>query len=788
MNAVERKPLYTMPQAPISPRAELSEGKAFLIGTDKGLFKVGASKSSVQLWAGGSVEQILRAQVAGEDGKVLESWYFRTDKGILFSQDLARFELRNEGLPFLTIKKYENKQTTFEKRVHTLKDIGINPLNQMQLVTATKDSVYISRDGGLHWKSLGSMSRSTAGLKAVAIANMPKPSADGGSSGTELVVFMAHPIFGLAYMKPDAAKPAWIDVSAGFDMMKSLSMTDEISDILPVAQHTDGESFCDVYMAQSYMPRIYKFNWGKRRAECIFRGREPAASIDGLFAFGDTLMYSKIEGFGAINMRTQENPGTPEKLAAWKSAFSSAPGAANAAWIPADKTGFGTGLCLNELWMLYPGTVNTPYALKAANKKSLYVSAYQCRLQAGIDKFKRIINDNKLNSLVIDMKDDYGLLRYDAKDPAVLEKAKITQYAVNLDHFVEEFKKNGTYLIARIVTFKDRNLAAYGGAKYAVWDSATKGPWVGTRGYKDIVNEKTGEITGKEALYYDERWVDPYSPEVWEYNILVARELIARGFDEIQFDYIRFPTDGLNLRHAAYRWKSDGMDKESALMSFLAYARANIAAPIGIDIYGANGWYRSGTRTGQDVEMLAEYVDVIGPMFYPSHFEQSFLNYEPYPDRTYRIYYYGTFRNTVMARNRAIVRPWVQAFKLNVSYDRAYYGASYVQKQIFGVRDSVNNGYMYWNNSGEYATILPDIGDDALYSGAAAEAAKTFRKPAMGSARAPFYSPAPEVSSLDAASKTDGDAEVWPPSDAEAPHPVKTKSLPSAAWKGKKKK
>ena len=66
------------------------------------------------------------------------------------------------------------------------------------------------------------------------------------------------------------------------------------------------------------------------------------------------------------------------------------------------------------------------------------------------------------------------------------------------------------------------------------------------------------------------------------------------------------------------------MDKESALISFLSYARDNIQAPIGIDIYGANGWYRSGTRTGQDAEMLAEYVDVIGPMFYPSHFEQTF--------------------------------------------------------------------------------------------------------------------------------------------------------------------
>ena len=107
-----------------------------------------------------------------------------------------------------------------------------------------------------------------------------------------------------------------------------------------------------------------------------------------------------------------------------------------------------------------------------------------------------------------------------------------------------------------------------------------------------------------------------------------------------------------------------------------------------------NGWYRSGTRTGQDAEMLAEYVDVIGPMFYPSHFEQTFLNYAPVADRTYRIYYYGSFRNTVLCRNRAIIRPWIQSFYLNVSYDRLYYDSDYIKKQFFGVRDSLDRGYM----------------------------------------------------------------------------------------------
>jgi hypothetical protein len=172
------------------------------------------------------------------------------------------------------------------------------------------------------------------------------------------------------------------------------------------------------------------------------------------------------------------------------------------------------------------------------------------------------------------------------------------------------------------------------------------------------------------------------------------------------------------------------MDKESALVSFLRYARANIDAPIGIDIYGANGWYRSGTRTGQDVELLAEYVDVVCPMFYPSHFEQSFLNYAPASERPYRVYYYGTYRNTVIGRNKLIIRPWVQAFYLNVSYDRQYYNENYVRQQVYGVRDSVNRGYMYWNGMCRYDDISPDV-SDKKYTGPSYEADAKYKKPAL---------------------------------------------------------
>lgn len=735
------KPLYQLPDK-ITPQEELElagETKSFLVASSKGLFKINSVNSSLPLWVQGAVEQVLRTETLGEDGKIIENWYFRTSKGILFSSDLENFELRNEGLPVLTLKRYDGTNISFEKQVAELKDISANPLNPSQLVTATKDAVYLSRDGGRNWKSLGSMSGATPGVKACAIGSMPV-TYDDGSKGTELVVFMSHPIFGLSYIKPDANKPAWFDVAKGFEMMPSMTSPDEIADIYPViSKDSDGSTFVEMYMTNTFLPRVYRFDWPNRCAIQVFKGKEPAETFDGLFAAQGKLYFSVNEGIRSFDLQTSEVCETVPYLSEWQKSFASVPGNIAAAWVPYTRTGVKKGLCFNELWLLYPGTVNSSYGEVAKGRKSIYVSAYQCRQQAGIDKFKKLIRDNNLNSLVIDMKDDYGLLRYDAKDPLVVKKGKVTQYAVDLDHFISEFKQDNVYLIARIVVFKDRNLSKYDNSKYSVWNYSTKAPWLGIKEYEDIVDEETGEVTGKNTIFYDENWVDPYCPEVWEYNVSIAKELISRGFDEIQFDYIRFPTDGYNLRQASYRWKSEGMDKESALVSFLSYARENIKAPIGIDIYGANGWYRSGTRTGQDVEMMAHYVDVIGPMFYPSHFENGFMNYPPVADRTYRIYYYGTYRNTVLARNRVVVRPWVQTFYLNVSYDRQYYNKDYVTKEIFGVRDSVNNGYMHWNNAGNYDMLCPDVKQDEPFIGTCMEADSEFKKPAFGTSVAPEY-------------------------------------------------
>lgn len=688
-------------------------GTVFLAGNGSGLFSIRPGTLGVSLlWQGGAVHKILRVQDFAPDA---EGWYFLTDKGVLYSRDLQNFELRNDGLPVRTVKTFRNGEIAFVSEIQELADLCPLPGNPDVLVTATNKSVFLSEDGGRSWRSLGT-SAITDGVKTAAPAMLPDETGRG-----KLTVLMSHPIYGISYLHPHDAGSRWTDLNDGLERMPTMESPDEVA---AIAVSPDGSQ---VYASQSFLPALYRLDWEGRRFVRILRTEDFADSFDGLSVRGSG-ENAKLFFTARENLKMFSSTGL-QNIPQWDSLSSLLRKPASCLYVPPAEAaallgpGTNAGLSFSQMWLLHPEQVSSPYAVRADGRKGIYIPVWQATTEEGLDAHLKTIQDNSLNMLVIDMKDDYGFLRYDAQDPLVTEKGQ-TGRGIRLEEFVRKTDALDLYLVARIVVFKDRELSEYAGGKYAVWDSRENKPW---RGYE--LREETIEEEGKEPRtetvrrYYDEYWVDPYSEEVWEYNVAIAKELIARGFDEIQFDYIRFPTDGRNLPDASYRWQSGGLDKESALLSFLRYARQEIKAPVSIDIYGANGWYRTGARTGQHINLLAKYVDVICPMFYPSHFENGFLAQEPAVERPYRIYYYGTFRNTILAKNQALVRPWAQAFYLNVAYDRTYYNENYVQQQIFGVRDSCNRGYTYWNNSGRYTDLRPDPPDTAPYPGTSPEAA-----------------------------------------------------------------
>ena len=194
----EINPLYTLPKVSLDDKERVTtqvvskgDSNKPILATESGIYRVINSKTIYPLWTDGKAKQILRIEKPQAQNKAVEVFYFVTSKGILFSKDLKTFESKNEGLPVLTIKKYDGKNTTFEKQVADIKDISFNPEKPEQMVCATKDKVYISENGGETWTYFSAPKSGTSGLKAVAVATIHSKKND-GTEVTEDYVFCSH--------------------------------------------------------------------------------------------------------------------------------------------------------------------------------------------------------------------------------------------------------------------------------------------------------------------------------------------------------------------------------------------------------------------------------------------------------------------------------------------------------------------------------------------------------------------------------------------------------------------
>ncbi len=321
--------------------------------------------------------------------------------------------------------------------------------------------------------------------------------------------------------------------------------------------------------------------------------------------------------------------------------------------------------------------------LKEHAVKAAYLTYYGVGDKTIRGRVLDLVARTELNAVVIDVKGDRGLIPYTTEVPLALAAgAQGPVMLKDLEPMLADLKARGVYTIARVVVFKDNVLANHR-RDLAIIDTRTGRPWMD--------NEKLA-------------WVDPFRAEVWDYNIAIAREAVRKGFDEVQFDYVRFPTDG-RLGAARYSKANSKETRLPAIAGFLERARRALGptgAFMAADVFGYTAFNENDTDIGQRVEELAPHLDYICPMVYPSGYHVGIPGTRNPVANPYRVVY----ESVRLTRQRAAatnlrVRPWLQDFR-DYAFDRRIFGPTEVRAQIKAAQDAGAAGWMLWNPKNDY--------------------------------------------------------------------------------------
>jgi hypothetical protein len=310
----------------------------------------------------------------------------------------------------------------------------------------------------------------------------------------------------------------------------------------------------------------------------------------------------------------------------------------------------------------------------------------------------RLLKTTEANAIVVDIKGDRGYLAYRSQVPLATQIGANENHTLpDVERFLAELHGQGHYAIARIVVFKDDLLARNGaaaGLDVAIKDRRTGQPWV------------DGEGLG---------WVDPFRREVWEYNAALAREAAELGFDEIQYDYIRLPTDpssSTSVSQAVYSREPTEKNRTEAIVGFLQMSRdalRPLGAYLGIDTFGYACWFDDDLGIGQNLALMAPYVDYISPMVYPSTYSAGLpgvgrLKYPTVVSRPYDVIFESMEQATArVAGKGAVLRPWLQYFDDYPWATGRQYNAAEIQAQKKAAADAGSLGWMMWDPFNRYA-------------------------------------------------------------------------------------
>jgi len=325
---------------------------------------------------------------------------------------------------------------------------------------------------------------------------------------------------------------------------------------------------------------------------------------------------------------------------------------------------------------------------KRREVRGIYVTSSSASLTKRVDDLIALSKRTKINAFVIDVKEDDGTLLFKMKagekyNPNANRRSPIK----DIDKFMKKMKDNNIYTIARVVSFKDPTYAK-------------------ANPDKAIITKSTGKpFTNSDGVI----WVSPHDRYLWEYNIAVAKEAALAGFDEIQFDYVRFPASNGGKLDKDLDYRNPNKEsKPETIQKYLQYARKELE-PLGVyiaaDVYGQVGSLPDDMALGQHWESVSNVVDYICPMIYPSHYGKGVYGL-PVPDAEP---YKTVYRSTQDSMNRnanidtpAMIRPWIQAFTARWVKGYITYGPEQIELQVKALKDLGINEYILWSPTNRY--------------------------------------------------------------------------------------
>ncbi|WP_308637073.1 putative glycoside hydrolase [Paenibacillus silvisoli] len=323
--------------------------------------------------------------------------------------------------------------------------------------------------------------------------------------------------------------------------------------------------------------------------------------------------------------------------------------------------------------------------------RGIYVSGWVAGSKKRMQSLIDLVDRTNLNAMVIDVKNDYGQLTYRSELPAVHAIDGDRHASISdIKGLLRKLKAKHIYVIGRVVTFKDPLYAK----KYPgmALQKQSGGVWRDGQG---------------------KAWLDPYQKQVRDYNEAIAAEAAALGFDEVQFDYVRFPDNGSKVDREVRYSDQQGRSKSDIISLFLREARTvvhNAGARVSADVFGLVTSSTNDMGIGQSWRAVSGAVDVISPMTYPSHYSTGMYGVKspdlsPYPIIRQAMQD-AKRRNAIMERSgnqrTASIRPWLQSFTARWVHPHQSYGAEQVNKQIQAARDQGIKEFLLWSSNCKY--------------------------------------------------------------------------------------